>query len=192
METNPFENQKPKQEELFVSIDIAQEKDWQDYRDLKLEATKHKEDIEMLGMDEERIKSLQNKKEDDWKKVVAPDNLKFVLLVRNGQNTIGTTSAKSENEHGVWYIYDTYVKKEFRNRRVGQAQLAVCLDEIILRDGEKATMLVKKKNEIQLGLVDKFGFKIIRNTKSGEGFALELDLKNPEVIKKINETLDAG
>lgn len=204
MNENSFENKKSIEQGPLVSIDIATEKDWEYYRDLKLKFIANEEDKNMLGITEVKIVEWKENSEnpDFWKKEIKPDNLKFVLLafeepedgqVKEKREALGTISAKSTSEKGVWYIYSSYVRSDIRRKGLGEAILATCLDEIELRGGDRASMLVNIENEKQLSLISKFYFRIDKDRKIfRDESSFSTDLTDERVIKKINEVLNAG
>ncbi len=201
---NNFEKQKSKEQGPLSKIDVATEKDWEAYRDLKLECAASQEDKKMLGITGMKTMEWNENSEnaDFWKKEIKPDNLKFVLLafeepedgqVKEKREALGTISAKSTSEKGVWYIYSSYVRSDIRRKGLGEAILATCLDEIELRGGDKATMLVNIENEKQLSLISKFYFRIDKDRKIfRDESSFSTDLTDERVIKKINEVLNAG
>ncbi|MDE2399428.1 MAG: GNAT family N-acetyltransferase [Patescibacteria group bacterium] len=192
MKENPLENKKSKQEKLAVKIEMATKEDWETYKALKLASIDASDDIEMLGMTQKDIETQKNKTDEGWKTELAPNNLKFILLAFNGPEAIGAISAKQvEAEDKIWYIYGSYIKPEFRRMGLGENILAICLDDIELRGGTKATMRVNEKNEKQFNLIGKFFFKVQRPQLLWGEYVLETDLTDERVIKKIKEVLNA-
>jgi hypothetical protein len=119
---------------------------------------------------------------------------KFVILCWNGDEPMGVCRAEKHEVRGegVWYIGSDYMKKNFRGHGFGQKMLATRLDEIRKRGGIKAVGIVKKINTRRMHIARKFNFKAVAQNKSGEGYVIETDLTDSEVISKINEALNAG
>jgi ribosomal protein S18 acetylase RimI-like enzyme len=173
---NSFERQKSKEQGILVDINIATEKDWEFYRDLKLKSIANEQDKKMLGITDNKIKEWNENRDNPeyWKNELQPNNTKFILLAfdepekgekKDKKEALGTISAKTTTEEGLWYIYASYVRSDIRGKGLGEAILATCLDEIELRGGYRASMLVNIENEKQLGLISKFYFKIDKKRK---------------------------
>lgn len=194
MEENPFKNK----EKLAIKIEIATEKDWEACKDIRLEAITS-EDADMFAITSEKVKKEQGKNENDWRKDLQRDDL-FVVLSWNGSQAVGINLVLKKKEE-VWHAEFGYVKKEFRSQGIHTKMLARDLSEIIKKGGKKVTGNVLADNVASLNVCEKFGFKKINDQlekvvlESGtehDFFRMELDLTNPEVIKKIDNVLNAG
>ena len=121
----------------------------------------------------------------------------FSVLAYSNLVAIGLGRTK-EIKKGVWLVRNAYVKPEFRNMGIQQKILALRLNEIIKREGTKALTVVRTDNPISKHNIEKFGFKkislinqVIKIGRSAlKENIFELDLKDKEVIKKIEEILN--
>lgn len=192
MNQNPLENRKPNQEKLTVRVEIATEKDWKAYKDLKLEAYTGP-DKEMFGANSLKIAKQLARTDQSWKRDLFSNDM-FVVLSWESSEAIGMGIAEKRDRivRGGWHINSGYVKEGFRGRNIQSKMIAKRLEEIINRGGEKVTLAVKAVNLASIHNAESLGFKKVEKGSSENGFFMELDLTNEEVIKKINEVLDEG
>ena len=184
MKENSF-LQQPSQEKLAIKVEIATEKDWEAYKQLKLMAITGK-DKKMLGISSGQIKREQNRTEKEWRQDFYGEN-KVVVLAKNDFEVVGMGLARKRQEDGTWHMFFGYVRENFRNRGIGQRMFASRLNEIRKRGGKRVTIAVEDKNIISIHLAESFGFK------KDVGFFMRLeDVNDPIVVKKINEVLNAG
>ena len=190
MTEDPFKN---KQERLAVKIEIARPEDWKKYKEIWLQAIKSPE-REMFASTYELIREEEKRVDEEWQgDIFKGDKLRsdmFVLLSWKDFEVVGMNRAEEE-EPGVWYLSSAYVKPEFRGG-LGTRMFATRLKEILKRGGRKVTGAVKKNNLRNIHIAEKFGFKIVGETGSGQGYLIELDLTDEKVIKKIDDVLNAG
>lgn len=202
MNENPFENPTPKQEkfeapagpeQLEIKMRIATSEDWKAYKDLRLLEISGK-DREMFGSNlkmriKEKIKSDQQ-----WQHDLSRKDM-FILLSLNNSGPVAMSLAAEDHkisEEGVWHIGWAYVKEDFRGKGIQSKMIAARLLEIKARGGKKVTALVKFNNKKSLDNLEAFGFKNVGSSEHDE-FLMELgDLDSPELIKKIEEVLNAG
>jgi L-amino acid N-acyltransferase YncA len=193
MDKSPLENKKPNQEKLEVRIEIATPKDWEAYKELWLLAITGK-DAEMFGRSSspEQIEEVKNRTEEEWQDFLSQEN-RFYVLLWEGSRAIGTGMAKKRDEEKDWWMGSGYVREDFRNKDIGKKIFAARLNEIRNRGGIKIRMGVKTINMASIHIADSFNFKKIEEGAGPQGFNMELeDVSNPEVIKKINDVLNAG
>jgi len=178
MEIKKF-TQEPVVEDLKKPIvELATEKDWKTYKELKLLSISGN-DKEMMGSTPEQIIELQTRSEQDWKKDLSSQEM-FVVLSRKGSNAIGMAHAiKKDEDTGLWHIDSLYVKEEnLRNKGVGKNIYTAILEEIIKRGGKKVFLGIKSNNPASIHLAESFGFKKIDKDEdlSDNGYYFELDL----------------
>ena len=180
------------------SIRIATEKDWQAYRDLTIEAI-DSPDSEMLGFipgDKKSESEKQREKaktERQWKKILEKRDDMFVLLSWSGSKIAGFNAAIRKRNNN-WYIHSGYVSPEFRGG-LGKRMFAARLNEIRNRGGIKVWFDVKSNNGKTVTIAETFGFEEVFDEGSFFPKEFRMELKNVnalEVIKKINEVLNAG
>ncbi|MFA5840861.1 MAG: GNAT family N-acetyltransferase [Candidatus Paceibacterota bacterium] len=194
MAENPFKNKQSNQEKLEVRVEIAKSDDWMVCKELRVIMCKG-DDAEMFGITregrEEIIKEEEAESENEWKEKLSGDSA-FGVLAWSDSKPIGIGLAKRREEKGDWYIYSGYVKPDSRGG-VGKKILATRLEEIQRRGGKKVMLGVKATNATSISIAESFGFKKVEYAENKEGFYMELeDVNAPEVIKKINEVLNAG
>lgn len=192
MTEDPFKNKQQKQEEL-VTVRLASPKDWKECKKLRVMVIKGK-DAEMFGITpeerEEIIKEEEAEDEKEWEEKLLGSDA-FGVLAWNGSNPIGIGLAKKREEKGDWYIYSGYVKPDSRGG-VGKKMFSMRLEEIRKRGGKKVMLGVKAINKISISIAESFGFKKAEYVDEKDGFYMELeDVNAPEVIKKIDEVLNA-
>ncbi|MFA6353797.1 MAG: GNAT family N-acetyltransferase [Candidatus Paceibacterota bacterium] len=195
MDENPFKNQ----EKLNTKVEIAKREDWEELKKLRLFAIKSK-DGHFFGVTDKSVKEEETQSEEAWNKYFF-DNNGFVAISRYGSEIVGMGMAfKNNDEENFWRMRSNYLKPEFRKMGLGLKMFATTLNEIRKSGGKKVSLNIEVGNKESMGIALKFGFKII-NSKSvkletGEEFKYDnLDLENlddPEVIKKIDDVLNAG
>mgnify|MGYP001618423029 CR=1 FL=1 len=182
MNENPLENK----EKLAIRVEIAKSEDWQACKELRLLSITG-EDAKMFGQTPEEVQAQINKSEQEWRKETASDEM-FSVLAWNSSEPVGL--GRVNKVEGMWRIRNGYVKPEFRNMGIQQKIIALRLQEIKKRGGTKVRTGIKINNPTSLHVAEKFGFKVIKTDESW--YIMESDLTNPEVIKKIDEALNAG
>jgi|GEM_PF-5452811 len=196
MNQNSLESRGPKQEKLEVKIEIATEKDLEAIKTLWLSAAKDKKDASLLGLslqkEETNINSLEFKK-----------NLfnydRFVVLAKNGSEVIGASVLRWEREAGFWRISYAYVKPDFRGE-VGLKMLFVGLNKLLDENAKNVTFVVKRKNQKMIKFAKRISAVKLhpvwvdkdRNEAGKFGYLMELDLTNPEVVKKLKRVSNAS
>ncbi len=189
---NPFKTK----EQLNIKIKVASPEDWQKYKELKLE-TIYGKDNYMFGVTPNnmwgRAIKEEAKFEKEWKEIVDHKDA-FGVLSLNGDTPVGIGLAEKREKEGDWLMYSGYVKEDFRGKGIGKKMFATRLNEIRLnREGTKIIMVVKANNDKSIKLAESFGFKRQEEGSNDEGFYMVLEnVNSPEVIKRINEVLNAG
>ena len=91
----------------------------------------------------------------------------------------------------MWRVRNAYVKPGFEGLGVQSKMIALRLREIIKRGGIKAITGIHVDNVISIHNAEKFGFKITEKIDEN-WYQMELNLTDSEVIKKIQNALNAG
>lgn len=177
-----------KQEKLNIKIEIATPKDWEDCKKIVLEGITGN-DAQMFGLTQEKIENVKERTREIWRDFLEEDENEFVLLCRDNSETIGIITAKKENQE--WYVGSLYIKENFRRKGIGAKLFATCLNEIRNRGAEKITLGIKANNFKSINLVSSFHFKRLEDSSEAWFYMLLDNVNDPEVIKKINEVLNA-
>jgi ribosomal protein S18 acetylase RimI-like enzyme len=181
----------PNNLEKHFKVEIATPDEWEAYRDLRLQAITGKDaDMYSITSDPERLEKVKNRSEEEWKNDLSRPDV-FVVITRSNSEVIGIGVARKKEEE-IWHMGAGYTKEEFRGIGVGKKMFAKRLDEIVKRGGKKVTVGAKHTNTRSIHISESFGFKLVNQglyPTRHEEYLMELDLTDPEVIKKINETL---
>lgn len=185
-------------EKLDVKIELATPDDWESYKELRILAITGKEK-RMFGSTPKQIAIAKAKSEQEWKEDLSSDDM-FVMLSKNGFEAVGMGWAKKwgkKEEERIWHMGSGYTKDDFRGKGFGIKNFASRLKNIIELGGKKVTMGVRAENKTSIGIAENFYFKTddtipikLKKFFKISGFSMELDLTNPEVIKKIDEVLN--
>jgi RimJ/RimL family protein N-acetyltransferase len=170
---------KYKNEQLDIKTELATEKDWEAYKELRLLALSGK-DKEIMGSTPQQIIKEKAKSEQEWKKDLSSDDM-FVVLSWNGSNAIGMGRAmKKDEDTELWYMDSGYVKEygDFRNKGIGKGIFKARLDEIKKRGGKKVFLGIKSNNAPSIHVAESFGFKKVDKDEdsSDKGYYFELNL----------------
>ena len=170
---------KYKNEQLDIKVELATEKDWEAYKELRLLAIVGK-DKELMGSTPEQIIKEKSRSEEEWKKDLSSQEM-FVVLSWNGSNAIGMGRAmEKDGVEKLWYMDSGYVKEgeDLRNRGIGKGIFKARLDEIIKRSGKKVFLGIKSNNAPSIHVAESFGFKKVDKDEdsSDGGYYFELDL----------------
>jgi ribosomal protein S18 acetylase RimI-like enzyme len=177
-----------RQEKLDIKVELAKPENWQVCKELRLLSISG-EEAKMFGVTPESFQEENNKSDEEWQEETASEEMFSVLAWGKGE-AVGLGRARKVED--TWRVRNGYVKPEFRNMGIQQKMLALRLKEIIKRGGIRATTTARINNLASVHNIEKFGFKIT-DVDIGKGWNhFELNLTDPEVIKKINEVLDAG
>ncbi len=201
MNENIFKNQQAKQERLLVKVELAKPENWKECKELRLlELTDDTAEMFAAGPKHpEKLEEEQKRGEKEWREDLSPENKSmFFVLSWHNSNAVGLGRAIQKTE-GIWHMGWAYTKKEFRKKGFGTKNSARRLKEIIERQGKKVTIAVKATNKESISIAKNFGFESddkiptkLQKVFKYRGYYMELDLTNPEVIKKINDVLNAG
>jgi len=196
MEEIHLDKKLPQQEQLAIRIEIARPEDWEKFKQLKLESFTG-EDAKMFGITPDdkdgRLEKERSMDYKGWSERLAGEYV-FGVLAWSGSDAVGMGLAKrvGKDKNKEWYMYSGYIKPDFRGG-IGKKLFAIRLNEIRNRGGKKVSVGVKTINARSIHIITSFGFKRVEEGSSDEGFYLELDDVNaPEVVKKIDEVLNAG
>ena len=184
MTENLFKN---REERLAIRVELAKPNDWEACKKIRLHSITGPEAI-VMGMTPERLQEEMNKTEEQWREETSSEEM-FSVLSWDGSEPVGLGRAKKVEE-GLWRVRNGYVNEKFRGIGIQPRMIALRLQEIIKRGGNKAVTGIRTDNPVSLHNVYKFGFKIV-DVQDEVWATLESDLTDPEVIKKINEVLNA-
>lgn len=181
-----------KQEQVPVRVEIVKiptPKALRAIRELRLYAVEDEQDAHNLVTTKE--KETEKSEEDLTKEMFDDDG--FVVLLWNGNEPIGMGRAAKYMKGGEWYIGKAYVKKtqekSYRGQGYGKKIHAIRLDQIRKLNGKIVKAGVVARNDVNFGLLTKqFLFKKVGDLPKGD--LLECDLTDPEVVRKIEETLN--
>lgn len=176
-----------KNEQLDIKVELATEKDWEVYKELRLLAISGK-DKEIMGSTPEQIVKENARSEQEWKKDLSSDDM-FIVLSWNGSNAVGMGRAMEKDEDTeLWYMDSGYVRKDedFRNKGIGKGIFKARLDEIKKRGGKKVFLGIKSNNAPSIHVAESFGFKKVYELSDDEGYHFELDLttKPKDILPK--------
>lgn len=147
------DNKKGAQENLDIKVEIASEKDWEDYKRIRVEAIE--KDPEVFGRYFKQDAPVERDRSDqEWK-----DDIKdsIIVLSRNGSEVIGVV--KGAQEGGIWKIHSVYLNKDFQKRGIASQMLKIVLDEERKRGAKRVRLWVLSERKEPIKLYEKFGFK---------------------------------
>lgn len=134
--------------------------DWENYRDIRLEALK--EDPSAFGS---RYEENRDKDSLYWMERLASSSgsngKSFFYAVLDDNNFISIGGAY-QDENNEWNIIAIYTKKEFRGLGAGALLFNKILEELKNRKIKKVFLRVNTKQEPAVALYKKFGFKILK------------------------------
>lgn len=195
-------NKENNSEKLDIKIELATPNEWEECKKMRIDLLTSS-DANMIVSTQNKIKDKlkkeEKKGEKEWKEELSDAN-KFTFLSKNGLEPIGIGRAEKKKK-GVWVLYNGYIKKEFQEKGIGKRMFAMRLREIIKRGGTKAVVCIKLNNDKSMNIAKYFDFKskniflasvMAKKILLPEWKIFETDLTNPEVIKKIDEVLNAG
>jgi len=185
MTEDPFKN---KQEKLDIKVGLATPEDWQTCKELRLSSLTGPGG-RMLGVTPELIQKLMDQTEQEWREETESRTM-FSVLAKSGDMSVVLGRVRQEGE-GLWRVRNAYVKPGFEGLGVQSKMIALRLREIIKRGGIKAITGIHVDNVISIHNAEKFGFKITEKIDEN-WYQMELNLTDSEVIKKIQNALNAG
>ncbi len=177
---DPFENKKPKQEQL-VRVEIAKPEDWQAYKEMRLLAINGKEE-EICDITSEEAVNEMARTDEEWEKNFREDlssgNI-FVVLSWAGSEVVGLGRIRKIDSEGTWHMGSAYLKKNFRQGFTSIKMFNIGAEEIKKREGKKITIELNIKNPKSPRMAKLLGFKRVGTVSvSGvEKEKMELDLK---------------
>ena len=153
------ENIKNTNEKLYVKVEVAQEKDLQDYKKIRLEALEA--DPKAFHANPKTTEKEKTQEISEWKKDISGVD-KFIVLLKNNSETIGMTKG-TEKSKGIWLMRSVYLNKNFRKEKIGgdisDQMIKKFIEEIKKRGGEKILLSVDIKRKNAIRLYERFGFK---------------------------------
>lgn len=187
MNENPLESNLEKLKPKFEIVESPSPEILRAIKELRISVTQNPEDAFYLvtSPKKEMAKTSEQTREEFFGKG------KFIVAVKVGSDLVGMNRAE-ERENGLWYVGGSCVRAD--SRGVGQKMAATRLIEIRRRGGKKVIVAVKKRNSKNIHILQKLGFTLTRenNPFPHGGFDMELDLTDPEIVKKIESILNAG
>ena len=171
MDKNPLETQNTS-EQASITVEIAQESDWEVFKDIRIEAlTKNPE---AFGSSlEEALKRTS----DEWQEDLSNDPHFFVLAKADTSPQGAKSMAGAyKREAGRWRLVGVYTRPEFRKSGLAEQVLNKILEEIKKRGGVKVQLGVMKgpKQEAARTMYKKFNFKEIEEFE--KSYLMEKDL----------------
>ena len=189
-------------ETLDFKIELANPDDWEVCKEMRILALSS-DDGDMLGVTSENIEELLRKEnekgEKEWREELSDPN-KLIFLPKNGVEAIGMSRVTQAKE-GIWDLHNSYIKDEFQGKGFGKKLFATRLNEIIKRGGVKARGFLVLNNDRNLHIAESiFRARVVNKisaiTKYGirtiKYNVIEINLTDPEVIKKIDEVINEG
>jgi ribosomal protein S18 acetylase RimI-like enzyme len=161
---------KNKPEQLDIKLELATEKDWEAYRDMRISAITGASS-KMFGpitVEEDKAKD-----EAGWKADLSTADKK-VLLAWQGSEPIGIIILKDKKD-GLWDIGGGYTAPESRGAVFARQAMAKILEEIRKSGGTKARIVTREGNNDIIKLSQLLGFKFVK-VEHGWHFT-EIDLK---------------
>lgn len=150
-------------ERLHLTTEIATEKDWEDYKKIRLEAIE-KEPMAFYATKNSKEKEY-NRSDEEWKSDLANTDA-FVTLSKNNSVPVGMVQAISKIENKTqWHIRGVYLNKNFRGGGYGREMMNLILNEIKRRGGKKVTLNVMDTQDIARKIYEKLDFKISKKFK---------------------------
>jgi len=155
------------------------------------------EDRNKIVSSQEEYLRVKNRTHQEWEDIFLESGDRFTLLVSSGSEVVGM--ARAEFSKDVWELYNLFVKKEFRGIGISSIITARLLNEIRARGGKEIRAYVKEGNIESLANAESFGLRKVdtilgklKKTLSKGFWEMKLaDVNAPEVVKRINEVLDA-
>jgi len=167
-------------EQLGVKIELATEEDWEDYKNLRIEAINTDPDAFSLT-DKKKAARQINRDVSEWKNDTKEQ---IVVLSKQNSRAVGMTKG-IKREEGVFSINAVYVTPDFRKRNTGadvaREMIEKVLEEIKKNGGTQARLWVKSSNDNAIKLYENLGFKKI-NLISSPKRILELTGNRPDLL----------
>ena len=144
-----------KNEKLNLTIEIVNERDWEDYKKIWLEAME-KEPL-AYWITEDNKKSTSQKTEKEWREELNDSN-SVIFLSKNNNIPIGMAQVLLKNEE--YRIRRVYLNEDFRGSGFGEKMVILALDEIKKRGGKKVVLNVVDTQGAAKKMYEKLGFKV--------------------------------
>ena len=152
-------SQKKKIENSQVSVELAAEKDWQEYKSIRLEAVRV--DPKAFSENPGQILKEEERLDPEWKKDLL-DNTQIIVLSKYDSRAVGIVKGVKMPEEGVWSVQSVYVNPDFRksatSNPVSEEMLEKVLDEIKKRGGILARLRVRTSRSGAIHLFEDVGF----------------------------------
>ncbi len=187
MEKNNFENQILKQEQLDIKIERIDHKDWQLYKDIRLESIY--EDGEAFDMNAEKIEREISRPDSVWQEEI---DKQIIILSKNNSQPVGIVKGVKRLD-GTWGLHYVYLNKNFRKSitklNTAEEMIQKVLEEISKEEKDKLNkgqkievrLSVNRSKSAAIKLYEKFGFVRLKD----EAKAVELvGEKNKHLLKE--------
>jgi len=171
-----------KLEKLAVTLELAKPEDWLELAHLRLEALQTDPDSFFGKIIPVDIPEADN--EEKWKSYLE-DKKEFFMFAKNGSEIVGFLGAyvdydEKDAPEGLWCMKWAYVKKESRNRGVGEQMYHAWLEELKKRGIKKAGAFVLNKNksfDVVMHLMTKIGFHEVKPAPYDHCARLDINLE---------------
>jgi len=152
-------------------IIIAEAKDWESYKNIRLESLQNEPQAYSSNLAKELAYSSEK-----WISRLQPYSIDFksmnLLLIDLSNNKIVGTVGFYSMEEGIAEIVGLYVNKSFRDKHLGYTLMGFIIDQIgLTNDYKEIRLSVNEKQFTALSLYKKLGFNITdkSDTTLGDG-----------------------
>jgi len=151
----------PNKEKFVATIEKATPEDWQNYRDIIIEAFKNNPQ----AFSEKQLEMVRNRIDKDWQKRFSKENdNSFAFLAKVNSETVGAFGARKTKKEGVWFSTSLYLSRKYKIDRflVVRQMLKAVEDELKQRGGKKIFGYLKEgegQDRIK-NLYERFGYKV--------------------------------
>ena len=141
-------------EGISIKVEVIGPEDWNEYRDIWLEALE--QDPQAFAAS---LKLESRKTEEDWRGELLKDE-EFCILAKSGSLPVSMVDVR-EQKKGFWHVVSFYTKGDFRKKGIGEEVIKKVLEEIKKKGGKKVTLVVNtgKEQDGAFRLYEKLGFK---------------------------------
>lgn len=181
-EHTPLDGPPKKLEKLAVIVELAKPEQWQDLANIRLGALKSDPDSFFGKLIPVKIPSVDD--EAEWKSHLEGGG-EFFMFAKSGSEVVGMVGAYIDYEEkdapeGLWCMKWAYVKKDFRNRGVGEQMYNAWLEELKKRGIKKAGAFLLNKNksfDTVMHLMTKIGFHEVKPAPYDHCVRLDINLE---------------
>jgi GNAT superfamily N-acetyltransferase len=166
---DPFKNQ----ESATIKIEIATAKDWERYKDIRLEALTV--NPEAFGS---TLESTSKRTTEEWQLSLSRKDV-FMVLASINESLKGAKSiAGARITEDGWLLIAVYTRPDSRGQGLSEKVLNTVLEEVKRRGGDKVSLYVTRKPEQESArkLYKKIGFSEVEE-KDKDNIFMVKDLK---------------